>query len=493
MPAKTLRFPEVESSTGTLRWWQRREGWIAGLIVALIIWGLADVRRRGRIDPHDSGAHKTDVTVYTLAGQAMLQGEDPYAISNVRGWMYVYPPLFALVMAPLNHLHPQNQVLVWYFVSLLATWGALVEGRRLIGQFERDLDGLHAAIPRWMGIAALATALLPTLNCLQRGQVGMAKLYFLLLGYRLIVERRSGWRQFLGGVCLALPVALKITPLLPVAIVVFQLLVAVLLERRREVLHSFCGISLGVAAGGVLFFLALPAGVIGWQANWRHLQTWYEKVASTPDDLKAHSQVCSPFTLRNQSLGNSAYRCGNWAAYMLGRGPDDRLVDQFNLPPGSMPMDSPWVNQVLRVARFGLLFLLLLIAIQMIRRQDRLGQAAVFGLACVATLVVSPVARGHYFMLMAPAVPLVPLWLHRQGRPRLALICGVAPAVLITLHYVALDPLARLGLLGLGTAAWYGSTGVALLFASPATAAAADEFATTLLPFRPKERLRRAA
>jgi len=47
-----------------------------------------------------SPAHRTDFSVYRDAAAAVLHGQDPYAIRNQRGWAYVYPPPFSVVMVP---------------------------------------------------------------------------------------------------------------------------------------------------------------------------------------------------------------------------------------------------------------------------------------------------------------------------------------------------------------------------------------------------------
>jgi hypothetical protein len=69
--------------------------WVWIIVVALLlVWGFTDVRRRADLDPHNIGAYQTDFTVYTEAGAAFFDGRDPYAVTNPRGWRYLYPPLF---------------------------------------------------------------------------------------------------------------------------------------------------------------------------------------------------------------------------------------------------------------------------------------------------------------------------------------------------------------------------------------------------------------
>ena len=211
---------------------------------------------------------------------------------------------------------------------------------------------------------------------------------------------------------------------------------------------------MGVGLGLVLFFLLLPAALIGWKANLRHLDTWTHLVLSsaakstaTPGfDKDTHS-------VRNQCLGNALYRLGNFAAYMVAGGPEDPLIDDSNPPPRLM--DSPSVDTCLLFVRITLLLALLLVGIRLGNQDDIiLSQAAGFGLACAALLVVSPVARNHYFLLLAPAVLFLPAWLDRRGSSRAATILSVVPGVLVVLQYVLLPYVGRIGLLGLGTTGW---------------------------------------
>ena len=99
----------------------------------MVIWGLTDVRQRAHFDPVLAAEnraliaeHRTDLTVFTEAGAAFFDERDPYEVTNPRGWMYLYPPLFAILMAPLHFLPPQWQGVVWY-------WGGAVPGNGDLG------------------------------------------------------------------------------------------------------------------------------------------------------------------------------------------------------------------------------------------------------------------------------------------------------------------------------------------------------------------------
>ncbi len=309
-------------------------------------------------------------------------------------------------------------------------------------------------------MATVVAVALPTLNCLQRGQVTIVVLYLLLLGLRLVLTGRTPAARLVGGIVLALPVTIKIIPLLPVGFILFIQLASFVRQRwRRQPMAAEIGRQLvaatsGLGLGLVLFFLLLPALLIGWNANLRHLDTWSSLVLSN-----AGKSTATPgfekdtHSVRNQCLGNSLYRLGNFAAYMVAGGPEDPLVDDSNPPPRLM--DSPSVDTCLLFVRITLLLALLLVGLRLGGHGDvLLCQAAGFGLACAALLVVSPVARNHYFLLLAPAVLFVPLWLDGRGASRAASILAVVPGVLIVVQYVLLPYVGRIGLLGLGTTGW---------------------------------------
>ena len=377
------------------------------LLLGLIVWGFTDIRGRAAYDPDRPLDHRTDFTVYTAAGRALLDGDDPYAATNPRGWTYLYPPLLAIVVAPLSYLDPQWQGVAWFLISLALACGCVRECRRL---------------PRGHAWCAAAVVALPALNTLQRGQVGIAILYPLLLGLRLLLQSRP----LLAGIVLALPVAIRITPALPVGVLLFW-----------HVARGRGGrLAAGCALGAVLFFAAIPSAVTGWTANARNLETWARTIAADPEI--GVKRGFNPHSGRNQSLENAARRLASF----LDRAPQDRLLDDHRRWMDAPPIDR---RPVLVLSALGLAFLLVV--------AWRCGQpAAVFGLGCLASLVFSPVSWGHAYVLFLPAVLFAP-------SRRLA----VAAAALPLLHYSLLPLSGRLGLLGLGATAWLFAGGITCL------------------------------
>ena len=170
--------------------------------------------------------HRTDLTVFTEAGAAFFDGRDPYEVTNPRGWMYLYPPLFAILIAPLHSLPPQWQGVAWYFISLAMVWGCYRETVHLLRhvQVSEFPGGKNAAKTlRWVLFSGLVAVLFPTLDCLQRGQLGILLLYLMLLGFRLVLEGGSWQKSAMGGLVLALSIVFKVIPVLPVFFLIFFL------------------------------------------------------------------------------------------------------------------------------------------------------------------------------------------------------------------------------------------------------------------------------
>ena len=256
--------------------------------------------------------------------------------------------------------------------------------------------------------------IVPIFNCLQRGQVSVPKLYLLLLGLRLLVESRSAARAWLGGAVLALPIVLKVTPLIPVAVILFQQLVAAWHRGDRSSLARAGGAWLGTASGLALAVLFIPASLVGWRANLGHLETWTRLAiraeTSTGDELAGDN-----YSARNQSFANAVRRAGNWASYEFAGGVDDEGTPELGPGGAGLLMDNVLVDRLLLAVRVAAALALVAVAYRAVREGDWLARMAGFGLACSATLVVFSIARGSYFVMALPSVVFIAAWLVRKG------------------------------------------------------------------------------
>jgi hypothetical protein len=411
------------------------------VVVALTIWGYVDIGPHGRIVPGHVDWHKTDFTVYTEAASAFFDGRDPYRVMNPRGWYYLYPPLFALAVAPLTVFDTETQVIVWYVLSIVLAFGCYFEARALWRLLQAgEAPAGRGKLSLWVGIGGFAAVLLPTLDCLQRGQVGVMLLYFLMLGFRLVLQSRSAPGWLAGGVLLALPAVLKLVPILPVGFLLGQLWVSLIGsgERRSRTIRAGM-VTAGVVLGGLLFLIVIPAAIVGWRKNLDYLQTWTVQIASNQlVGRRSNFDIHSP---RNQSLTNAVFLWCDPDRSVLGRG----------LPPEL----QLWAGLSTRAIRGLILAILTGFCLASGRRARPLDLALGYALACAATLLISPIAWGHYYMIELPALVAVPVWLDRKGHPLAARLFLAVPVVLAWPHYVWLSKVSWTGLLGLGTTAWY--------------------------------------
>lgn len=432
---------------------------LALLALVMAVWGLVDVQRRAKVLEGHPRVHKTDFTVYTEAGAAFFDGRDPYAVANPRGWKYLYPPLFAMTMAPLHPLPLRVQVLVWFALSVWMTWGCFKECLRILRAAIPGpaWPGSLYAGPMWIVWLAVAAAALPALNCLQRGQVSIFKAYLLLLGFRLLIESRRPLSAFVGGIVLALPIVLKVTPLVPVGVILLQQVIP--LVRRPRAADANVPRALaspaGVICGLMLGVFIVPTALIGWQANWRHLDTWWNSIALHSETNGGDEFSGDNYSYRNQSLANAVQHVGNFVDHVFYNGKDDKEIDELHGSGSGLIMDTPLVHRLLFGVRFAAGLLLLAAGVRLGMAGEKLDQAAGFGLACAAMFVVFTIARVHYFVLCLPAVALVGNWLLHHGSRSRALYFCAAPAILIFLHYTVMGVAGRFGVLGLGITAWY--------------------------------------
>jgi hypothetical protein len=309
----------------------------------------------------------------------------------------------------------------------------------------------------------------------------------LLAGFRLLVTTpprqppAAALRAVLAGVILALAVVVKVTAALPVGLLLVERFAAA--RRRQPAAKAMAaakptaaatmpesktggscdggttgGLGVGLAAGMALWLLLVPALAIGWQRNLDCLSRWCSLVPTKAIDTGPSLFAGDSYSVRNQSLVNAVRHLGNWVAEEVAGGGDSLRSAEPDEPVRAL--DSPVVDVLLHAARLTVLVAAVLAAVWAGRRRDPWATASCFALSLVASLVVSPVARTHYFLLIGPAVLLAPWYLHRAGRTRLAWWMAWTPTVLVAPHYLWPSAAGRVGWLGIGITAWLIGCGV---------------------------------
>jgi hypothetical protein len=448
--------------------------WVWVLVIAvLLVWGFTDVRRRADLDPQNTSKHHTDLTVFTEAGAAFYDGRNPYTVTNPRGWYYLYPPLFALLIAPLHVLPSSWQGVTWFLLNLLMAGGCLSECRKIAQGIQKaDADKQppdRRNFPGWIVIPTAAAVLFPFLDTLQRGQVGIVVLLPLLIGFRVISQAQGPLSWFLGGTILAFPVVMKITPALPVAIILLQQFIsAVRTERSPIAVRRFAHCLSGFTVGMIFFLLLVPTMLIGWDDNIRHLRTWYTEVVANERLGETHN--FKHHGVRNQNLNNAVYRLSNWLANTTTPGPDDRGPGLPTAPPVQFPIEEATVRTMLVVPQTLLTLLLIVVAVRWHWESESIPQVAVFGLACAMSLPLSPISWGHHFVILLPGMLFLPWALYETHRSAARWLAIVAAALTLG-HYITLQLAGsiagKLGVLGIGIAIWCLVAGAYLLRMKP--------------------------
>lgn len=188
-------------------------------LLLLFTLGLgAVVELRGALQ----NQRKTDLGVYLRAAWAIRTGNDPYAISDDRGWHYVYPPLFAIMMVPLADppaganrdgcLPYAISVGLWYILTMMLGWAGVHMLAKALEETSGDpaVRGQPRFCRRWWALRLLPLlVLLPAIGRSQmRGQVGLV-IAFLLCGMAAALLRG---RRARSGIWLAAAICIKIIP-----------------------------------------------------------------------------------------------------------------------------------------------------------------------------------------------------------------------------------------------------------------------------------------
>jgi hypothetical protein len=392
-----------------LKPWERR-GLILLLVLALVFGGVVELRsaflqrRMG------------DLEVYLRAAWAVRVGADIYWMTDHNGFHYHYPPVFAILMVPLNDPIPQAGqtwclpywaiVAIWYslnafvFLPLAVCWLA-----KALEQTSSDpaLRTLPRGCRGWwaLRILPILACLPPIGHTLMRGQVSLL-LLFLLAGMMVAFIRGRSWQ---AGFWLSGAICLKVIP-------AFLLLYP--LWRRDYRCLTAC-------AGGLVIGLGLiPVAVFGPTRTVTYYHEWVDQLllpalAKGGDDHSRAKELLEVPATHSQSL---------LAVF------HNTLYPDLETRP---PQASPAVRRAALLVG-GVLTLLTLLAAGW-RRTDSGPEVVLFlGALVLLMLLLSPICHLHYFSLSVPLI-LAFLFLFRgnEATPYL----GKRGILLVTGYFVA--------------------------------------------------------
>src|SRR5215475_43262 len=236
----------------------------------------------------------SDFITYRAAGWAVLTGSDIYKVQNPRGWPYVYPPPFAILMTPFAEMSAFTASVIWYLLSVILVVSSVQMSVKMV----RGALGRFGRHPFWLYALPFVMVLLWVGQGAVEGQATILTLWLLMLA----LYRSQRGRDISSGTALACAALLKAFPLALLAYFIRE-------KRWRLVMATMTAL----IVGGI----ALPALVYGWQRNLTYWQVWIAVVAQpslgdTTLSLQTEvtDRVLSPDNQRNQALQAVLWRLG---------------------------------------------------------------------------------------------------------------------------------------------------------------------------------------
>jgi len=374
--AQAETLPNAQRPPGLSRW--DRAG--LGLFLAALVVLCGITVARSAFLPTRLG----DWNVFTRAAWTVRTGGDLYDVTDDKGFHYLYPPLFAILLTPLADARagfPRTWMLpypatvaIWYVMNVAF---AALAMHLLASVLERTtpLAGAEGCSPhsrRWWRLRVWPVlACLPAFgHTLVRGQVGLLLLLLLCGMLAAIVRKQS----FQAGCWLAAAICLKVIPAF--------LLVYPLWRRDWRCL-------VGCVAGLALGLVAIPAAVRGPRQTWEDYRRWNEVMllpaAGAGQDQSRARELMDVTATDSQSISAAIH--------------NTVFLNRYTRPRQS----SPWI----RLTALCLVGLMTLVTFRVSRGtapDDGTAITLTLGSLIVIMLAASPVCHLHYFCLSAPLV-----------------------------------------------------------------------------------------
>ncbi len=391
MPSKADMLNGLEAnplSKPSIDW--GRWGFLALMLVFLLGLGYRTIYSVAWND-----IERTDFTVYRAAGQAVLDHTNIYEAHNIRGWLYVYPPPFAILMIPFAKLSLAWGSGLWYLISVLC----LAQATMMSVKLARETVSAGAkAIDQWTLYEVPLLLASPWLvSGVMRCQ---ASGYMVWLMIAAIYLHWRG-RPVLGGVSLAAAALIKAFPIALLAYFIWQ-------RQWRFIVAFFVFLLLGG--------LILPSLVYGWQQTLDYWNQWFHIVAG-------------PALSANDSReGNLLY-----AQLLDSQKPRNQSLEALLL---SLHTPSPMTKPILAIIALGMLAIMAWLA------KKANGKNAIFIMSAFVmwNLLIPPISETHYFGLMLlPLAVLTATWLTETDMFLRRLAAGVLVICFIFTLWANLD------------------------------------------------------
>ena len=372
------------------------------LALCIIVCGAVTVYRAAF-----NSIERTDFTVYVAAGRAVLENHDIYLAENARGWRYVYPPPFAILLAPLARMPLGAGALLWYLLTVAAIGGSVAMSAALLGASPlRSKPQIVYGLPL-LGLASLL------ISGMLRSQASPFMYFFMVAAFYFHLKNRPA----AAGFSLACAVLLKVFPLVLLAYFVLR-------RQWRAVLAT--------AGALVLLGIVLPSLYWGWQFNLDQIARWIDVVghpaimenAERAQKSSLYSQLLNAAKPRNQSL----------EALFLSLGMPAYLTHYAVAASAAAMLAAMWAS--MRRIPFRRVP-------QVDQATPRTVESTAESLLCGAficwSLMISPIAESHYFGALLLPLTVVVGCADRNPRRKARYLAAGTAIMLVVLVLTALD------------------------------------------------------
>ncbi|HTU91880.1 MAG TPA: glycosyltransferase family 87 protein [Gemmataceae bacterium] len=346
----------------------------------------------GVIVEHRSAFQRTrkgDLNVFLRAGWAVRAGADLYAVTDDNNFHYHYPPLLAILAAPLadppagadrtGMIPYAVSVAVCYLLNLFFLAFAVHHLARALEQRISKTGVSPAGGFNWpagsrgwwaLRLTPILACVIPLGHTLSRGQVN---LLLLALFAAFLADWLHG-RQFRAGLWLSGAICVKIIPA--------YLLLLPLWRRDGRCLA-------GCAAGLVLGLILIPVLVLG--------------PTRTVDCYRAMTRAV---LLPGLGSGDDASRAEELTNITATEGQSILTVlhNTLHYDRATRPRKASLELRLISYVLGGLLTLTALAAFGWRRRENGIDVMLLFGLLVLNMLLISPVCHLHYYSLLLPLV-----------------------------------------------------------------------------------------
>ena len=342
------------------------------VILCVIAFGISTVDRAAW-----SLIQRTDFTVYTAAGRAILDHTDLYQAQNIRGWRYVYPPAFAILMVPLTHISIALGALIWYMLATISIGASIWMSAELLQ--DSPLKKKHYLL---YGLPLLALSVLLASGEM-RCQASPFMYFFMIATFYFHFKGQP----IASGFSLAAATLIKV---FPITLVMYFVL--------RGQWRNLCA----TVAGLLILGVVLPSMYWGWQFNLDQIWRWLEVVGQPA--MMSNTDRAGLTTLYEQLLNTTK--------------PRNQSLESLFL---SWNVSASFIHILVGGCAL-LMFIMMWLSARRIKQTTVITRdgfpSLEEGLLCSAfiiwSLLITPISETHYFgALLLPLILLIGYVVHR--------------------------------------------------------------------------------